>query len=345
MSEIRVAINGFGRIGRSVVRAAKKMKADINFVAINDLIEPKKLATVLKYDSVHGIYPGEIKVIDKDILTVDGDHIKCVSEKDPSKLPWSDLDIHVVIESTGLFRCRTELEKHLTAGGKRVILTVPPKDEIDATVVLGVNDEILTGEEKIVSNASCTTNCAAVLCKPIQDNFKIREGYLITIHAYTMDQRLLDYPHSDMRRARAAALSIIPTTTGAAKTLGQIIPSLSGKIDGISYRVPVPDGSVVDLALELETDVTVEDINTVMKNAAEDEMQFHLQYSEEPIVSVDIVGNSYSAIYDAPLTKVLKKNFVKITGWFDNESGYANRVVDLVRKMGHFELNKKEWFD
>ena len=338
MRDIRVAINGFGRIGRSVVRAAKKMNANINFVAINDLVEPDKLATVLKYDSVHGIYPGSIEVIDGDILTVDNDHIKCLSIKDIGDLPWYDLDIDVVIESTGVFRHREYLERHIIAGAKRTVLTVPPKDELDATVVLGVNDHILTGEEKIVSNASCTTNCAATLCKPIQDNFGIKEGFLITVHAFTMDQRLLDYPHADMRRARAASQSIIPTSTGAAKVLGQVIPELNGKIDGMAYRVPVPDGSVVDLALELDSNVTVDDIDKVMKEASETYLKHHLQYSTEPIVSVDIIGNPYSGIYDAPLTRVVKDNFIKITGWYDNESGYANRVVDLVRKMGHYEI-------
>tara|TARA_Y100001935_G_scaffold191740_1_gene159915 strand:- start:208 stop:1230 length:1023 start_codon:yes stop_codon:yes gene_type:complete len=338
MTDIRVAINGFGRIGRSVVRAAKKMNADINFVAINDLVEPDKLATVLKYDSVHGIYPGSIEVVDGDVLKVDNDHIKCLSIKDIGDLPWDELDIDVVIESTGVFRHREHLEKHINAGAKRAVLTVPPKDELDATVVLGVNDHILTGEEKIVSNASCTTNCAATLCKPIQDNFGIKEGFLITVHAFTMDQRLLDYPHADMRRARAASQSIIPTSTGAAKVLGQVIPELNGKIDGMAYRVPVPDGSVVDLALELDSNVTVDDIDKVMKEASETYLKHHLQYSTEPIVSVDIIGNPYSGIYDAPLTRVVKDNFIKITGWYDNESGYANRVVDLVRKMGHYEI-------
>lgn len=331
--DIRVAINGFGRIGRSIVRAAKKMKADINFVAINDLVEPDKLATVLKYDSVHGIYPGTIEVINEDILTVDGDHIKCISTKDPKDLPWDDLDIDVVVESTGIYRYRENLEDHIKAGAKKVILTVPPKDELDATIVLGVNDHLLTGNEKIISNASCTTNCAGVLCKPIQDNFGIKQGYLITVHAYTMDQRLLDYPHSDMRRARSASLSIIPTSTGAAKTLGQVIPELKDKIDGMAYRVPVPDGSVVDMALELDKDVTIEDINDVMKEASETYLKDLLEYSTEPIVSVDIIGNPYSGIYDAPLTRIVTNNFIKITGWYDNESGYANRIVDLIRKI------------
>ena len=338
MDKIRVAINGFGRIGRSVVRAAKKMDANINFVAINDLVEPSKLATVLKYDSVHGIYPGKIESVGENILKVDGDHIKCISVKDPKKLPWKDLEIDIVIESTGIFRYRKDLENHLDAGAKKVILTVPPKDNLDSTIVLGVNDNTLTGNEKIVSNASCTTNCAGVLCKPIQDNFGIKEGYLVTVHAFTMDQRLLDYPHEDMRRARAASQSIIPTSTGAAKTLGQVIPDLKGKIDGMAYRVPVPDGSVVDLALELESKATVDDINKVMKEASKTYLKDLLQYSTEPIVSVDIIGNPYSGIYDAPLTRVIKDNFIKITGWYDNESGYANRVVDLTKKLGSIGL-------
>ena len=266
--------------------------------------------------------------------------MKCLSIKDPADLPWSELEIDVVIESTGLFRYRKDLEKHISAGARRAILTVPPKDNLDATIVLGVNDHILSGDEKIISNASCTTNCAAALCKPIQDNFGIKQGYLITVHAFTMDQRLLDYPHADMRRARAASQSIIPTSTGAAKTLGQVIPDLKDKIDGIAYRVPVPDGSVVDMALELETDVNIDNINDVMKEASDTYLKHHLQYSTEPIVSVDIIGNPYSGIYDAPLTRVVKNNFIKITGWYDNESGYANRVVDLTRKMGHFEIGK-----
>ena len=340
MDKIRVAINGFGRIGRSVVRAAKKMDANINFVAINDLVEPSNLATVLKYDSVHGIYPGKIETVGKDVLKVDGDHIKCLSVKDPKKLPWKDLEIDIVIESTGIFRYRKDLESHIDAGAKKVILTVPPKDELDSTIVLGVNNSTLKGDEKIVSNASCTTNCAGVLCKPIQDNFGIKEGYLVTVHAFTMDQRLLDYPHADMRRARAASQSIIPTSTGAAKTLGQVIPDLRGKIDGMAYRVPVPDGSVVDLALELESKATVDDINKVMKEASKTYLKDLLQYSTEPIVSVDIIGNPYSGIYDAPLTRVIKDNFIKITGWYDNESGYANRVVDLAKELGKIGLQK-----
>tara|TARA_Y100000994_G_scaffold104683_1_gene86342 strand:+ start:12287 stop:13300 length:1014 start_codon:yes stop_codon:yes gene_type:complete len=332
--DIRVAINGFGRIGRAVVRAAKKSKANINFAAINDLVEPDKLATVLKYDSVHGIYPGDIEVVNGDILKVDNDHIKCLSIKDPNNLPWDELDIDVVIESTGIFRYRKDLESHISSGAKKVVLTVPPKDKLDSTIVLGVNDNNLSGNENIVSNASCTTNCSAVLCKPIQENFGIKQGYLITVHAFTMDQRLLDYPHSDMRRARAASQSIIPTSTGASKTLGEVIPYLKDKIDGISYRVPVPNGSVVDMALELECEkVTIDDINDVMKEASDTYLKNQLEYSTEPIVSVDIIGNSNSAIYDAPLTRIVNNNFIKITGWYDNESGYANRVIDLAMKI------------
>ena len=332
--DIRVAINGFGRIGRAVVRAAKKSKININFSAINDLVEPDKLATVLKYDSVHGIYPGDIKVIDGDILTVDNDHIKCLSIKDPDNLPWDELGIDVVIESTGIFRYRKDLEKHISSGAKKVVLTVPPKDKVDSTIVLGVNDSILSGDEEIISNASCTTNCSAILCRPIEENFGIKQGYLITVHAFTMDQRLLDYPHSDMRRARAASQSIIPTSTGASKTLGEVIPTLKDKIDGISYRVPIPNGSVVDMALELKCkNVTIDDINKVMKEASETYLSRQLEYSTEPIVSVDIIGNTHSAIYDAPLTRVVNNNFIKITGWYDNESGYANRVIDLVKKV------------
>ncbi len=330
---IKVAINGFGRIGRSVMRAAKLIrKADFDFVAINDLTDPEKLSTVLKYDSVHGTYPGDISIKDGN-LSVDGDVIKMVSEREPADLPWGELDVDFVIESTGLFRERAQLEGHLSAGAKKVILTVPPKDDIDATIVLGVNDDILTGEEKIISNASCTTNCAATVTKVIHEAFNIKRGFLSTIHAYTMDQKLLDYPHKDMRRARAASLSIIPTSTGAAKTLGVVLPSLAGKIDGMSFRVPIPDGSIVDLIFEIEKATTVEEINKVMKEATENGMHGLVEYTEDPIVSVDIKGNIYSAVFDAELTRALDPNFIKVSAWYDNEMGYACRVVDLVLKM------------
>jgi len=330
---IKVGINGFGRIGRSVMRAAKLIrKADFDFVAINDLADPAKLCTVLKYDSVHGTYDGEVSISDGNLL-VDGDEIRMVSEKNPADLPWGELDTDFVIESTGLFRERKELEGHLNAGAKKVILTVPPKDDIDATIVLGVNDDTLTGEEKIVSNASCTTNCAATVTKVIHEAFNIEKGFLSTIHAYTMDQKLLDYPHKDMRRARAASLSIIPTSTGAAKTLGVVLPDLQGKIDGMSFRVPVPDGSIVDLIFVVEKSTSVNEINEVMKEASENSMKGLVQYTEDPIVSVDIKGNIYSAVFDAELTRVMDPNFIKVSAWYDNEMGYACRVVDLITKM------------
>ena len=330
---IKIGINGFGRIGRSVLRAAKLIrKSDFDFVAINDLTDAEKLSTVLKYDSVHGTYPGEISISNGN-LSVDGDIIKMVSERNPADLPWGELEVDFVIEATGLFRERKQLEGHLNAGAKKVILTVPPKDDIDATIVLGVNDDTLTGEEKIISNASCTTNCAATVTKVIHEAFDIKRGYLSTIHAYTMDQKLLDYPHKDMRRARAASLSIIPTSTGAAKTLGVVLPSLAGKIDGMSFRVPIPDGSIVDLIFEVNKSTTVEEINRVMKEATENDMMGYIEYTEDPIVSVDIQGNIHSAIFDSQLTRAMDPNFIKVSAWYDNEMGYACRVVDLISKI------------
>ena len=330
---IKIGINGFGRIGRSVLRAAKLIrKSDFDFVAINDLTDAEKLSTVLKYDSVHGTYPGEISISNGN-LSVDGDIIKMVSERNPADLPWGELDVDFVIEATGLFRERKQLEGHLNAGAKKVILTVPPKDDIDATIVLGVNDDTLTGEEKIISNASCTTNCAATVTKVIHEAFDIKRGYLSTIHAYTMDQKLLDYPHKDMRRARAAALSIIPTVTGAAKTLVGVLPSLAVKIDGMSFRVPIPDGSIVDLIFEVNKPTTVEEINRVMKEATENDMMGYIEYTEDPIVSVDIQGNIHSAIFDSQLTRAMDPNFIKVSAWYDNEMGYACRVVDLISKI------------
>ena len=330
---IKVAVNGFGRIGRSVLRAAKLIrKADFDFVAINDLADPEKLSTVLKYDSVHGTYPGEISIKDGN-LSVDGEVIKMLSERKPADLPWGELEVDFVIEATGLFRERAQLEEHLNAGAKKVILTVPPKDEIDATIVLGVNGDILTGEEKIISNASCTTNCAATVTKVIHEAFTIKKGFLSTIHAYTMDQKLLDYPHRDMRRARAAVLSIIPTSTGAAKTLGVVLPDLAGKVDGMSFRVPIPDGSIVDLIFVIEKATTVEEINKVMKEATDNGMEGLVEYTTDPIVSVDIKGNIHSAIFDAELTRAMDPHFIKISAWYDNEMGYACRVVDLILKM------------
>ncbi len=330
---IRVAINGFGRIGRTIFRAAKLKNSDIEFVAINDRADAFSLSTVLKYDSIHGIYNGEISY-DEEGIIVDGTKIPVLSLREEERnLPWSELGVDVVIESTGITRSRDFLDIHIDSGAKKVLLTTPCKDPVDATVVYGVNHDILTGEEKIVLNASGTTNSAAVLAKVMEDSFVIKEGFITTVHAYTLDQSLLDYPHEDMRRARSAALSIIPTTTWAVKTVEQIIPRLKGKLDGIAYRVPVPAGSIVDLALDLATDVTVDDIHDAMKNAAEGYMKDVLKYENSPLVSADIVGDISSVIFDAPLTKVLKPDFVKIVGWFDNESGYCNRAVDLINVL------------
>ena len=328
---IRVAINGFGRLGRTIFRAAKLRNADIDFVVINDRADAFSLSTVLKYDSIHGRYKGDVSYDDKNII-VDGQSIPIISlREEDGELPWKDYEIDVLIESTGIARNRDFLDIHIESGAKKVLLTTPCTDPVDATIVFGVNHDILTGDEKIILNASGTTNSAAVLCKVMEDSFTIKEGFITTVHAYTLDQSLLDYPHEDMRRARSAALSIIPTTTWAVQMVEQIIPRLKGKLDGIAYRVPVPAGSIVDLALDIATDVTLEDIQNVMKTAAEGYMKGVLKYEESPLVSADIVGDTSSAIFDAPLTKVLKPDFVKIIGWFDNEAGYCNRAVDLIK--------------
>lgn len=328
---IRVAINGFGRLGRTIFRAAKLRNADIDFVVINDRADAFSLSTVLKYDSIHGRYKGEVSYDDNNII-VDGQSIPILSlREEDGELPWKDYEIDVLIESTGIARNRKFLDLHIESGAKKVLLTTPCTDPVDATIVFGVNHDILTGDEKIILNASGTTNSAAVLCKVMEDSFTIKEGFITTVHAYTLDQSLLDYPHEDMRRARSAALSIIPTTTWAVQMVEQIIPRLKGKLDGIAYRVPVPAGSIVDLALDIATDVTLEDIQNVMKTAAEGYMKGVLKYEESPLVSADIVGDTSSAIFDAPLTKVLKPDFVKIIGWFDNEAGYCNRAVDLIK--------------
>ena len=328
---IRVAINGFGRLGRTIFRAAKLRNADIDFVVINDRADAFSLSTVLKYDSIHGRYKGDVSYDDNNII-VDGQSIPIISlREEDGELPWKDYEIDVLIESTGIARNRDFLDIHINSGAKKVLLTTPCTDPVDATIVFGVNHDILTGDEKIILNASGTTNSAAVLCKVMEDSFTIKEGFITTVHAYTLDQSLLDYPHEDMRRARSAALSIIPTTTWAVQMVEQIIPRLKGKLDGIAYRVPVPAGSIVDLALDIATDVTLEDIQNVMKTAAEGYMKGVLKYEESPLVSADIVGDTSSAIFDAPLTKVLKPDFVKIIGWFDNEAGYCNRAVDLIK--------------
>lgn len=328
----KVAINGFGRIGRTVLREALLRNDDIEFVAINELADPATITPVLKYDSVHGAFPGEVSYADG-FISIGGKKIKVFSERDPAALPWKDLGVDVVIESTGVFRKREQIEKHLQAGAKKVILTVPAKDELDASIVLGVNDEVLRPEHKLVSNASCTTNCAAPMVKVIEDNFGIEHGFLLTIHAYTLDQRLLDYPHSDPRRARAAAYSVIPTSTGAAKAIGKIIPQMKGKLDGVAHRVPVPDGSLTELALQLKRDVTVEEVNAAMKKASETNLKGIMEYTTDPLVSIDIVGNHHSVIFDSGLTNVVDRSFLKISGWYDNETGYSNRVIDLLLKI------------
>lgn len=327
---IKIAINGFGRIGRLVFRSAME-RGDIDVVQVNDLTDAKTLAHLLKYDSVHGIYDKDIKA-DGDNIVVDGKKIHVSAEKDPAALPWGKLGVDVVVESTGVFRKRDQIAKHLEAGAKKVVLTVPAKDEIDATIVLGVNDSDLKAEHKIVSNASCTTNCLAPVAKVLNDTFGIKRGVMTTIHAFTNDQSILDFPHKDLRRARTASMSIIPTTTGAAKAVGKVIPELNGKLDGMAMRVPTPDGSIVDLVAELGKDVTVDEVNSAMKKAAEGELKGILEYTEDPVVSVDIVGNSHSSIFDSQSTMVMG-NMVKVLSWYDNEWGYSVRVVDLLIKM------------
>lgn len=331
---LKVAINGFGRIGRAVFRIiAERVDSDIEVVAINDLANDDILAYLLEYDSVMGPFRQEVTV-KNGVMKVGKHTMRMLRETDPARLPWGDLDVDVVVESTGVFRDRASLQKHLDAGARRVVLTVPSKDPIDETVVLGVNDDQLDSSDIIVSNASCTTNCLAPVAKVLQDEFGIRRGVMTTVHAYTNDQRLADVPHKDLRRSRAATENIIPTTTGAAKAVAEVLPALEGKLDGMAMRVPVPDGSTVDLVVELERDVTVEEVNQAMKRAAEGEMAGILQYNEDPIVSTDIIGNPHSSIFDSAGTQVLGGNLVKVLSWYDNEWGYSNRVVDLVERLG-----------
>ena len=333
MAKVRVAINGFGRIGRITYRALLK-KENVEVVAFNDLTDTKTLAHLFKYDSVHGKFDGTVDV-DGEYLIINGSRIRVYSERDPENLPWGELNVDIVAECTGIFRKREQMEKHLKAGAKKVALSVPSAtaNDVDATVVLGVNDDILKPEHKLVSNASCTTNCLSPVAKVLNDNFGIKSGLMNTIHSYTNDQIILDAPHKDLRRARAAAVSIIPTTTGAAKAIGLVIPELDGKLHGLAMRVPTPDGSVVDLTCELEKVPTVEEINDAMKAAAEGPMKGILEYCTDPVVSIDIVGNTHSSIFDAGLTMV-KGNIVKIVSWYDNEAGYSNRMADLIAKMG-----------
>jgi glyceraldehyde 3-phosphate dehydrogenase len=325
---VKVGINGFGRIGRLVFRRCLEI-GGFDFVGINDLTDAATLAHLLKYDSVHGKFKGEVKVEGTELI-VNGDRIKITAERDPSKLNWKGVD--VVIESTGVFRDKESCLKHISAGAKKVILTVPPKGDIDAMVVMGVNENVLKGNEQVISNASCTTNCLAPMVKVLNDAFGLEKGFMTTVHSYTNDQQLLDLPHKDLRRARAAALSIIPTSTGAAKAIGKIIPELKGKLDGFSLRVPTPDGSITDLVATLKKEVTVEEINAAFKKAAAGELKGIMEYTEDPIVSADIVGNQHSNIFDA-LSTMANGNLVKVVGWYDNEYGYSCRVVDLMKKV------------
>lgn len=333
MSKIKVGINGFGRIGKNVFKIIQE-RNDIEVIGVNDLTDTKTLAHLLKYDSTQGAYAGTVE-FNAEALIVDGKSIKISAERNPINIPWSETP-DVVIEATGIFTKR-ESDKggygdHLKNGAKKVILTVPAKDQIDKMIVLGVNDQDISSEDTCVSNASCTTNCLAPIAKVLNDNFGIEEGFMNTIHSYTNDQRILDQPHSDLRRARSAAVSMIPTTTGAAKAVGKIIPSLNGKLDGISVRVPTPTGSLVDLTVQIKSEATIEQINKVMKIAAEGPMKGILEYTEDPIVSVDIIHNPHSSIFDAQSTMVIGK-MVKVLSWYDNEWGYSNRVVDLAVRL------------
>jgi glyceraldehyde 3-phosphate dehydrogenase len=323
-----IAINGFGRIGRLTMRIIAERFPHMNVAAINDLTDANTLAHLFKYDSVHGSFQGKV-VAEGDFLIINDRKIRIYAERDPENLPWKELDVGFVLECTGIFRTKELAGKHLKAGAEKVILSVPAKDKIDATVVLGVNEEDLKAEDRIISNASCTTNCLAPVCKVLNDRFGIIDGIMTTVHSYTNDQNILDLPHKDLRRARAAALNIIPTTTGAAKAIGLVIPELDGKLDGVAVRVPTPNASLVDLTVTLRTEANADEINQAMKQAAENTMKGILQYSEEPLVSTDIIGNPHSSIFDSGMTSV-KGKLVKIFSWYDNEFGYSARLVDLL---------------
>jgi glyceraldehyde 3-phosphate dehydrogenase len=329
---IRIGINGFGRIGRIVFRTMWARKGEFEIVGINDLTDAKTLAYLLKYDSVYGRFQGEAGV-DGTSLVVDGKKIPVSAEKDPAKLPWGQLKVDVVLECTGAFTNKADCAKHITAGAKKVILSAPPKDELDAIIVIGVNDASLKPEHKIVSNASCTTNCLAPVAKVLHENFGIKRGLMTTCHAYTGDQRILDMIHKDPHRARAAALNIIPTTTGAAKAVGKVIPALKGRLNGYALRVPTPVGSIVDLTVELEKPATPEAINAAMKKAAEGELKGILGYTDDPIVSSDVIGTTVSSLFDGNLTQAIDPTFVKVCSWYDNEWGFSNRMADLAKKL------------
>ena len=325
---IKVGINGFGRIGRMVYRATRE-NPDIEVVAVNDITDAATLAHLLKYDSAHQRFPEKVSVKDGS-LVVGGKDLKVLSERDPAKLPWGDLGVEIVVESTGIFRKREDCVKHVEGGAKKVLLTVPPKGDVDAMIVIGVNEDKLKPEHVVVSNASCTTNCLAPMAKVLHEAFTIESGLMTTVHGYTSDQRLIDAPHSDLRRARSAAVSIIPTTTGAAKAVGKVFPALSGKLDGMAMRVPVQDGSVTDLVAVTKKDVSAEAINEAMKKASETTHKGIIEYCEDPIVSVDIIGNPHSSIFDSNLTLVMGSKMFKVVSWYDNEWGYSKRCVDLI---------------
>jgi glyceraldehyde 3-phosphate dehydrogenase len=327
----RVGINGFGRIGRTVFRILSD-RQDVEVVCINDLFDNDQLAYLLKYDTVMRVFPKEVRV-EADAMFVDGKKTLMTAERDPAKIPWGKLGVEVVVEATGVMLTREKLEKHLAGGAKRVILTVPPKDEIDAMIVMGVNDTSLKPEHRLVSNASCTTNCLAPIAKVLDDSFGIQEGFMTTVHAYTNDQRLADVPHKDLRRSRAAAENIIPTTTGAARAVGKVLPNLKGKLDGMAMRVPVSDGSIVDLTCRLGKPATAAQINAAIKTAAEGPMKRIIEYSEVPLVSSDIIGNPHSSIFDALSTAATGDGYAKVVSWYDNEWGYSNRVVDLIPRL------------
>ena len=329
---MRIAINGFGRIGRAVFRIAESLP-EIEIVAINDLFDNDALRYLLNYDTVMGRFPGKVSIENSEMVT-SRTRARMLQERDPAQLPWKELEVDAVVESTGVFRSKAQVSMHLEAGAQRALLTVPAKDQIDYTVVMGVNEEGLKPEHRIVSNASCTTNCLAPVAKVLHDAFGIREGIINTVHAYTNDQSLADVPHSDWRRSRAAAENIIPTSTGAAKAVGEVLPELKGRLDGIASRVPVPDGSVVDLFVELEKEVTAEQVNETLRSAAGTErMREVLEYTEEPVVSSDIIGNPHSSIFDASFTQVGGGRYLKALSWYDNEWGYSKRVCDVLGLM------------
>jgi glyceraldehyde 3-phosphate dehydrogenase len=330
-TKIRVGINGFGRIGRTVYRILAD-RDDVEVAIVNDLFPNAQLAYLLKYDSVMRVFPKEVTA-DEQNMYVDGQAIRMTAERDPARIPWAEEKVDVVVESTGVFTSRAQLEKHLAAGAPKVILTVPPKDELDSMVVMGVNDEALKAEHRLVSNASCTTNCLAPIAKILDQAFGIEQGFMTTVHAYTNDQRLADMPHKDLRRSRAAAENLIPTTTGAARAVGKVLPGLKGKLDGFAMRVPVIDGSIVDLVAKLRERPGRDEVNAAVRQAAAGPMRRIVEYSEVPLVSTDIIGNPHSSIFDALSTDASGDGYVRVISWYDNEWGYSNRVVDLIGRM------------